>query len=427
MRRFFAIDVVVMGVLLVIGACGSYFISRKLPLDAMLQYGSVWFQADVDRVYHNMTERDSNHYRTKVHPLSSLAMNPPTYVLRKSGVDAEMAVRIVCAVAAGVWLATLFLLLRCIDLPRLDATVFALVAAASAASLFWCAVPETYVLSSLSILVVMVFVALAETRSFSARSYVVVSAISLSMTVTNWMIGVLATMVHHTPRRAFRITADAFLVVTILWAMQNVVFPTTRFFLFPFGERKYLFLDAAGSLLDRLIVFFGYVVVMPDAQVVRNPLGPSWPLLTVQLSHLGSLSALGAAAICLWALLLLYGVWVFFRVGGRKKFKQVLAFTLLGQLALHMVYGEEVFLYSLHWMPLLILFAAMGADSPGRVWVLLAAAALAVLAGVNNVRQFERAATEIRSAVVEEAPVGAGGDRGQAATIKRAEIREGGQ
>jgi hypothetical protein len=72
-----------------------------------------------------MTQRLSNHYRVKVHPLFSLIAFSPVYVLRKPlGIDAITAVRLVIAAVASLWLGTMFVLLRLIGCRR-TAAIFA--------------------------------------------------------------------------------------------------------------------------------------------------------------------------------------------------------------------------------------------------------------------------------------------------------------
>ena len=80
---------------------------------------NVWFQADVGRVYANMTARYSNHYRTKVHPLFSLATNPVIHVLYRIGLKEESAVRVFVSFIAGLWLSSIYLVLRLVRLRHL--------------------------------------------------------------------------------------------------------------------------------------------------------------------------------------------------------------------------------------------------------------------------------------------------------------------
>jgi hypothetical protein len=83
------------------GALFSYWGSSKVTPEiriTALEPRNVWFQADVARVYSNMTERRSDHYRTKVHPLFSISTNPLIHLLHKFGVDKDLAVTVNVAV-----------------------------------------------------------------------------------------------------------------------------------------------------------------------------------------------------------------------------------------------------------------------------------------------------------------------------------------
>jgi hypothetical protein len=86
------------------------------------------------------------------------------------------------------------------------------------------------------------------------------------------------------------------------------------------------------------------------------------------------------------------GVWAAVRNRPNRRFFTVLGMVLAGQLGLHLVYGgEEVFLYSLHWVPLLVVVAAGATLTPARRLAVALAGALIVCAGINNRRQFDSA------------------------------------
>jgi hypothetical protein len=97
-------------------------------------------------------------------------------------------------------------------------------------------------------------------------------------------------------------------------------------------------------------------VVAPEFQ-----LQPNWTTylcLSFEHSSLGSTGPVGQAATIGWALLLSAGVWGTLRDGSLPLFRRVLLLTIAGQVLLHLVYGFELFLYSLHVVPLLVLLAS---------------------------------------------------------------------
>lgn len=389
---------------LTVAAAALYFhnLSGKLPAilyesDQLLE--NVWFEADLHRVFGNMTDRASDHYRTKVHPIFSLAAFPPVHALTMLGFTKLDAVRLFVAAAAGLWAGLFLLTLRAVGLPRLDAVLFTLLACASAAATFFASVAETYLFGSITLLVVMAVAARAHAHPPPPLIQTVVSAGSLSMTVTNWMAGLAMAFALNRPRGALAITRDAFLLIVAAWCVQKLIFPSAEFFISR-EELKYttFAMTDTGGPLERFMVLLSHGMVMPAIATVDNPLNHNWPLLTVQRQMLTTHTPSGAVAVVLWAVLLVAGTVTMLRRMDGRILAAVIGLTVVGQAGLHLVYGNESFLYTLHLTPLLVLLAAMGALSRIRPWVLVAAAALTVLAGVNNLTRLDSAVEIIASA-----------------------------
>lgn len=362
----------------------------------------VWFESDAPRVFSNMTARKSNHYRTKVHPLFSLIAFPPVFILTKGfHIEPLTAVRMVIAGVAAIWMATLFILLRLIGCRRTDAIVFSILAATTAAAIFWFVVPETYSFGSVSILLGLCFVAISQYRRLSPVWCVLTSAATLSMTTTNWMTGILATIVNYCKKQALQITANALCLVVVLWTIQKIIFPSAEFFLGDREEQKYTFLAKSGGVWHIFKSFVFHTIVMPAINIDADKYSPPhWPIMETQLSLPGSGSLWGKFAVLLWTALLSLGLWGFFSTKEHPKLRIVLGLTLLGNLALHSVYGEETFLYSLHFAPLLVVLAAFSTFTRARTIALVLAGMLALTAGANNSIQFQKA----RAFVEHQAP-----------------------
>jgi hypothetical protein len=340
-----------------------------------------------------MSSRWSDQWRLSVHPLFSLLIFPLVKIFRLLGLDSALAVRATIAGTAAIWMASLFGLLRLIGCRRLDASLFALIAALSAASLFWFAVPETYPFGSVSIIWALGLVAWAQQRSLPATPWVIVSVLTLSFTITNWMAGVVAAWVSHAWRRSAQITVNAFCVVVVLWAVESRVFPDVPFFL---ADQRYERLEMlrreAGGVVAVAKAFVYHPMIMP-AIGFSHPFRvyPPCPSLTVQLSSLGSGGPWGAIATGFWTGLLGLGGWAALTLGGLGRVRVALAMILLGQFGLHLLYGVEIFLYSLHWLPLLVVMAALASLSPLRPLALALAFGLLVAISVNNVQHLHHA------------------------------------
>jgi hypothetical protein len=67
----------------------------------------------------------------------------------------------------------------------------------------------------------------------------------------------------------------------------------------------------------------------------------------------------------------------------------MLALSIAGQVALHIVFGNETFLYALDWVPLFVTAAALASLGRPRWIVLTLAAIFAVTAGIHNAQQLQ--------------------------------------
>ena len=388
-------DLLIITLLTVVGAVVSYRGAQTIDPLLLTPYAqNTWFESDIDRVYANMVSRLSDHHRTNAHPLFPIIAHPAVFVVERAlGVGPAVAIRLVIAAVAALWASAQFVLLRLLGCRRLDAFLLSGVAGASSAAIFWFAVPETYSFGSLTILLALILVAVAERRPLSDWRYVGVSALTLSITVTNWMSGLLATLVSRPWRRALQISVNAFAAVTLLWGLQKFVYPSAVFFIGDTEERSYLFTPEPRHVLNVARSFAFHTVVMPTIEVRQfRQKRPMREGMIVQQSPPGSAGAWGAVAAGAWGALLGLGLWALVSLKQHAKLRLVLAGMLVGQLALHLVYGGETFLYALNFAPLLVTVAALSTLTRARPVALALAALLVVTSAVNNVARLRDAA-----------------------------------
>lgn len=373
-------------------------LSARLPSALYTPDGNdAWFQADLARALANMVDTRSNHYRTKVHPIASVLVHPVVVSLRAfwPGTDLQAAMRVVWTVAM-LWVAGFYVLCRLLGSGRIASTCFAALAIGSAGFQFWFAVPETYSFSSLTLLVVLLVAAAAVHRPPGDRLLVFASVASLSITVTNWIAGLVLTIVQRPWRRALRITALAFVIVTLLAVVQRRVYSFAKFFFMGSSEElEYVNLARAGTLLDKLAGIFWSPISVPRVMTEPQP-APDLNFVTVQLSAPGSGSTAGLVALALWTLLLLAGVWGLASAGRWRRFAAVLGVTLVAHACLHLVYGDETFLYAAGFLPLLLTLSVFAQRSPLGRFAPAVALAAAGFAAFNNIAMFDAAAQQLR-------------------------------
>jgi hypothetical protein len=376
-------------------ASGMAFESHRdsgliMPFIVTERTDDTFFQSDISRTYVNMTQRLSDQYRTSVHPLFPLVAFSTVDLLHHTfHSDYPHAVRAVLSGIAAAWIIALFALLRLIGCRRFDSLLFSVVAAMSASSVFWFAVPETYPLGSLSILLALIAVAVTRYWMPPAWVYVIMSALTLSITITNWAAGLIATFMVNRRQKALLITLGALVLVMGLWRVEKAIFPTAGKPFDVYEERNYVRRTMSNALISVKAELF-HSIVIPAVTVNDIYHWHRAPLMSVQRSEPGSTGPCGKIAITAWAILLLLGLAGLFLVRGNIPFRIALGLILLSQMGLHILYGEETFLYGLHFAPLLVVLAALATLTRLRVAALVCAAVVAVSAGMNNFVQFKQ-------------------------------------
>ncbi|MBF2026599.1 MAG: hypothetical protein IGS48_07515 [Oscillatoriales cyanobacterium C42_A2020_001] len=396
------VDILILLILSIAIASISFFASQKVPEPVISDFYAqdAWFGSDVPTVFGNLTSLQSDFGRNNKHPLFPLFVFPPIFLIGKLfRIESILAAKIVLALVTALWTGLLFVLFRLIGCRRLDATLFTLVGGFSAAAIFWFVVPESFPFGSLTILIALVFVALTQYRKFSPAWYVALNVVTLSVTITNWMAGILVTIVNYHWKKFLQVMLITFGVANALWIVQRVVFRNSgySFSLRTFiGEKKFMAEPEHGSVLSAISSFFYQTIVMPAAQFTDSPDRPGWPDITGNTLAPGSGGLFGTLAVLAWTGLLCLGIWGFFSTKQHPKLRIVLGLTILGQLLMHSVYGrQETFIYSLHFAPLLIALAAFSVLTRLRLVGLALAGVLVVSAGINNRSQFDQITTAL--------------------------------
>ncbi len=348
----------------------------------------VYFDADTPRVLLDMTGRFNDHYRTRVHPLFPLITIPPEKIFEKGlGMSEIAASRLLTACAGGLWTAGLFALFRLIGCRRPDATVFSALGAASGAAMFWFILPDTYPFASLSMLAALLVVAVTRRRPVPTIIAVAVSAFTLSITITQFMAGLAMAICAYPLRKAVGISVAAVVFVIALWCVEKALMPSVRFPLSDKEEAKYVLQEEAGGPVRIAASFFLHTMVVPEPTTRILDLPGQWTKsLIVQMVNPGFGSVMGLIAVVMWGALLVIGVLAMLAGAGDRRFRMMVALVLAGQLVLHLLYGSETFVYSLHFAPLLLTIAAMGSLTRLRPIVLMLAAATTVLACAHNLQ-----------------------------------------
>jgi hypothetical protein len=389
----YRVDAAIAILLFVLGTAAALWASSSVdPSITDMNKFNIWADADSPRVFANMTSRFSDHWRARVHPLFSLAAFTPTAILIASfDLSPLDAVRLVDGIAAGIWIALLFIAMRIAGLLRLDAGLFTILGGVSAAAVFFATIPETYVFGSLTILTMVIVVAISEHRPVSAIAYCVAVATTLSMTTSNVMVGIFAAFREMHWKKAIPLLLCALAIVTLVWGIQKAIFPSAPFFLGVRGETAYVTVPGIERFGEVFSAFFLHSMIVPRFALIANDFVPEYRDLSVQAVSAFSGGTVYLVGLLAWVALLGIGVYSLVRARSKRKLVFVLACTVVGQFALHLVYGRETVLFSLHYLPVLIILIGVGCSMFLRTLSRVLVCVLIVCAVIANLSEFSQA------------------------------------
>ncbi len=356
---------------------------------------NMFYDTDPDHYYKMMTNRASDsHVITRKHPLISIILYVPTRTLLRLGVPFKTASNVILATVAVLSFLVFYSTLRALNLSLIDALMMTALFASSATAIHFFVVPESYGLSSLSVLLGFFFAALISRNDLSDSWYVVMNLSTSCITITNWSIGLIITALNKPIKTAIKIYSYTLSIMVLAWAVQKRFFPMSVSFLESAPEDAKAMLSViAGGPIAIMRSFFLYSVVLPPAVVVpitamaSNGGTPSLSVQKVPLPVGGE--PLLIAGLLGWAILLMIGAMAAIRPDGQvAKFRLVLVLCLVVQILISLIFGFETFLYSLHFVPMLMFLASFGLTTRFRLPLRIGLALLIPVIFINNLHNF---------------------------------------
>lgn len=384
MQAFRPIEALAAAAVLCLAFSWSYYLSTHAPQSVYSHY-DVWYGADIPRVVANMTDVASDHFRTKVHPIFSFLILPLNKIVSAlPGVNLQGAVNVTVSLAAGVMVMLVHLTVRRLSGRMLPGLLAAAFMASSAGYVFWSGMPETYVFGGAGVAaVLLVALALPPART---GTEIGLHVLALAFTTTNWMVALLASLARFPLRRAVWLGLLGVLTVALVAVWQKALIPSSGIFFLPQAvseEPAYVIPPTLQNLplfAERAANFVLAAIVAP-ASVLTDGILHS----TLHFGPLGWLAILG------WLALLGGGITETLRRDDRRLIGIVVGGFLAFQFLLHLVYGDEPFLYAMHYLPALTLLAALSLTGRyGRVFTLIMVLCIGANF-VNNANRFAEA------------------------------------
>lgn len=382
------------------GAAWGVFQFSQFDFVRMCQGFDLWFDSDPARTVANYTSRwVTFHERSTLHPLYSILIAAPFGAL---GDVFRMPTSTLSALYVGVQAASFcgmaYVAMRTFAIGRFDAILGLILLNSTAAAVYWIGFTEWTVFGAVAILVSVSWIA-APAAVRNRATGVAQNLISASMVVTNWPIGVAASLASDFPklrwRQAFQHTRDALALMAALTVVQYMLFPKAGGFLDIWDHVGVSGGSATShlSILNPFLQFFGQTLVAPVPEVFDwTSVSPNWGVNIMSSGKQGiPLTPLTIVILALWC-----GLWalgIFAAVRGAVS-RGVFWFVLgvIGYLfVFHTVFGFDMFLFSPEFAPLLTFVALWSLHSRYKIIARVMCIALIAASFAHNVPSFQSA------------------------------------
>lgn len=390
---------------------GTWVLARAFPPALSLTSNfDLYFDSDIPRTFHWASHLPGALLPEIRHPFAPWGVYGAVRLADFAvGPDLWDSLQLLLTINAFLWTVLFYGLARLLTGAALPAACLTVLALTCASTIFWLPAPDVFAPGSTTLLAAL-FLTRVGTGKLQAVRIFCGQFLTFSTTVTNVSLGVAASFLALQWRRALALNVVFFLGIGVL-----VFFGASR--------------NASGirqlPSLRREVVdeFRKYRNWRPPLKKVVDlvlvPLSP--PGLTYQYYEPGpglengyrvlstmrwgagfirdidppsrSLQLLGYA---LWLGLLTSGLRFTWVDSEHRPLNRTLLLGIAAQFAIHLFFGVQTFLFSLHWLPLLVLLVAAPLRSDRRNWFLAAVLLLAVLNLRNNIPMFFDGMQQIR-------------------------------
>jgi hypothetical protein len=357
---------------------------------------NLWIHADSARVAENIVTTGGDHGRTSVHPLFSILTYPFGALLTALGLAPLTAAKTLVVIVMGATTAMFSLTTRLVGLPRFVSAAFTALFTATASFLYWGGVVETFPFSCFAVVTSLFMMLRVNTPHWGW--WVLVNVLTIGVLITNWVIALVAMAVRLKLKPFIAIAVSSFALVIVLAVIQNLCFEKAALFFNPHTltrEAAYFQTNMAAEgtyeqgwqpAANLRSMYVTTVVAMPVEVQQQTHMRLA---TTNQNTAFREGEIIPVIAVISWVVLFGMGVWGAILRSSLRLPVIGAALMLTAQTILHLIYGEVTFLYSLSFMPLIILFASMSWFAPYRYVGLGLVVLVIAFGGTNNVRRLQ--------------------------------------
>lgn len=356
-----------------LGMCISYATTFETNL---------FFGADNYRAFLDIAVIEDNHYRIQVHPLFLILVQPITLILNGIVNDAKMSVILLESFAGACSVVFLHKILQELNVEEKLKRVFAAIYGCSFSLLIYSSVPETFILTGLSLISFWYFIlkAVKEKRydKYVKILLVFFGIVSFGMTLTNYVAFVLGyallllicfEKLGDQIKEFFRLNIIIGILVLILCFLQKFIWGHCPIFvksiikgLLGQGYEETMYMNFSVSL-EKTAVWFKEIFT--NSFISQNV---SWKGTGVD-AYIGfeSYGILQILVVTVLVGILFLSVASFVKTllkkgwDDIKKYEFVLMLAFVENCLLHYIYGSrEAFMYTPHFLYLLLILGAVG-------------------------------------------------------------------
>lgn len=424
------VNVLCLAGLLLAGFWGGYLtIGLRLAASGEMEHYDALFASDPPRVIRDIAKPGADGGRSSVHPLFVLFVNPLGSALGRLLHSNTSAAVLLTSLAGGLCVAVALLVFVALGLPTRLSLLFSLFLGFSTTQLVFGSQPDTFLFGALALELMVLLVV------FGVSEYhlIIPAVAAFGITSTNLIPAALLRIGHkRTSMRAGFLNATLLILAAIIVAIaflgvQRKLYPRSESFLdtSSYGEGVFRYTAVHDTqkvfihrVKEELYSFLLYDFVAPTIYV--RELGQHFqksllpiPRYTCDRVCRSSLTAAGKVSLlnkhpphltfeapgfvpaypvagwlaaAIWSALILAAAWkLAFAPSGSLRLVTAVAAAVAFNFLLHLIYGDDMFLYSAHYTFLILLLVVLGLREFWNTrWLQVAVSIAIVLSAVHN-------------------------------------------
>ena len=317
----------------------------------------MYFGADVARVIDNLEDNEKiSHYRDRTHPYFSII----AVTVSKAGVylGIHNIAFPIYKLIFGTLGAFLFWLFVYKNTNTMQAFASLALLMTTMSFRVWAAVPETFLFSFFTLMLALNLMQLKAKPEFVLLS-------TLAGTITNLFLGLMYLLLEYKNKTIILKILFSFILFAIITSIiQQSIYPTSTHFFDIFAHKEELRYVAKNlsSVQFRLYDFFISGFIVPLSSEIKLPITTAslWQEF-FRVTILSSIEVIILTILTIITLAMVYlmALYAFIKSNHKSTISKSILIFIGFELILHLVYGDNPFLYSLNFTPLIIIFMSL--------------------------------------------------------------------